>query len=249
MCIRTRETSMHRVVSPWLVILVLVACGGADTPLPQESDETEAGEADTMVATSETVRGFLVLGPEVRSLKPCEMDAELWVIPTEDVVSVYDALSGAEYEAVFVEVDATVGPPPASGFGADYSGLLTIRSLLRAEPSTEGVGCSEALETFAFRATGQEPFWHLRIGPDAMLLSTPSVPETIFSAAEATAAADGWSYTSVSEGPESLTIVATLRRETCTDSMSGAVYSWVAEVSIGADDVQGCAWEGGLAPS
>lgn len=239
---------MRRLMCLTAVLTVLAGCGEQDAPAPQEENPPEAGAGETVSTGPRSVRGFLVLGPEVRSLKPCDQDAELWVIPTPEVTSVYESLSGAAYEAVFVEIDAIVGPPPATGFGADYSGLLTVRSLRRAEPSAEGVGCSESLESFAFRATGQEPFWHLRIGAESIVLSTPSVPETVFAAAEATAVSGGWSYASVSEGPEALTIVATLRRGTCSDTMSGAVYSWIAEVAIGSDDVRGCAWEGALAP-
>ena len=51
------------------------------------------------------VRGFLVLGPEVRSIKPCGEEQELWVIPLTEVTEAYDALSREPYSPVFVEVE------------------------------------------------------------------------------------------------------------------------------------------------
>lgn len=226
----------------------LPACSPADQAADEGGPELASPGSTEIVASNRLIRGFLVLGPEVRSIKPCDRDAELWVIPTPEVEDVYESLSGEAYEAIFIEADAVIGPAPASGFGADYSGLVTIRSLRRAEPSSEGFGCTESVDEFEFRATGQEPFWHLRVAPDGLLLSTPTVPSTFFESAQPAMAAGGWEYISETSGPESLTMTAIFREGRCIDSMSGAFFSWTAELDIGGERLSGCAWEGALAP-
>lgn len=238
--------------SPAFTLCVTAALTAACWTPEAESEsgvsESQPVVVDRGLAEVSVVRGFLVLGPEVRSIKPCEEEDEWWVIPTPRVTEVYEALGGGAYEAVFVEVDATRGPPPASGFGADFAGLLTMRELRRAEPADEGFGCTEDLSTFEFRASGEEPFWHLRVTPQSMTLSTPAGPEASFEAAAAAMAAGGWTYSSESTGPEAVSIIATFRPDPCTDSMSGAVYSWTAEVTVGTERRVGCAWQGALAP-
>lgn len=228
--------------------IVLAGCAPTDSADGDGSEEALPSVSTEITASNSLMRGFLVLGPEVRSIKPCDEDAELWVIPTAEVEEVYESLSGEAYDAIFIEADAVVGPAPASGFGADYSGLVTIRSLRRAEPSSEGFGCEESVDAFEFRATGQEPFWHLRVTPDGLLLSTPLIPSTVFEATPASMAAGGWEYTSESSGPEALAITAIFREGRCSDTMTGAVFSWTAELDIGGEQLRGCAWEGALAP-
>jgi putative lipoprotein len=195
------------------------------------------------------VRGFLVLGPEVRSIKPCAEDRELWVIPTGDLSEAYDALSGEPYAPVFVEVEALSGPPPETGFGADYEGLLTVRELRRAAPAAEGFGCSEDVSTFAFRASGEEPFWHLRVTPSGIVLSTPDIPETVFEPSSPTRFGEGWAYESLATGPEAIALRAVFEAGPCNDSMVGAFFTWTARVEIGDDVRTGCAWEGRIAPN
>ncbi|MDE0899459.1 MAG: hypothetical protein OSA81_10610 [Longimicrobiales bacterium] len=232
---------------------IAVALGSAACE-PVSDGESEAASVTASEPTPSAsgvslVRGSLVLGLEVRSIKPCAEDREFWVIPTRELVEVYDALSGEPYAPVFVEVEALSGPAPETGFGAAYEGLLTVRELRRAAPATEGFGCGEDVSTFAFRASGEEPFWHLRVTPSGIFLSTPDIPETVFEPASPTRFGDGWAYESRATGPEAIRIRAVFEAGPCSDSMVGAVFTWTARVEIGADVSTGCAWEGTEAPN
>lgn len=223
------------------------ACGSAD-----ESSADEPGPAEvtsvTVVEGDAVVRGFLVLGTEVRSIKPCGEERELWVVPVADLTTAYEELSREPYAPVFVEVEGRLGAAPATGSGADYDGLLTVRSLRRAAPAAESVRCDEDVSGFSFRASGAEPFWHIQITPSAMVYSTPDLPETRFSGAEPFIAEGGWVYESEATGPESLLIRATLAPGRCRDTMAGAIYSWSATVELAGEVRRGCAWMGDLAP-
>jgi putative lipoprotein len=233
-----------------VAVSLMLACAAC---APREGTEQGAVEPDGGGVAAEAsgvsvVRGFLVLGPEVRSIKPCGEDRELWVIPTSDLDEAYSSLSREPYDPVYVEVEAMVGEAPESGFGADYSGLVTVRTVRRAQPAGEGFGCGEDLSDFSFRASGQEPFWSLRVTPTIIVLSTPDIPETVFEAVAPSVLGDGWVYESRATGPETILIRAVFEPGRCTDSMLGAIHGWRAHLEIGDDTQVGCAWEGMLAP-
>ncbi len=240
---------MRNLVRACFVLLALAAaaCGpeeGTDkAPEPTVEVGPEAPSSSTTV-----LRGFLELGPEVRRLTVCGEEDPLWVIPIDGVTQAYDELARDPYDPVFVEVDATLGPAPETGFGADHAGLATLRALRRAEAASEGFGCEEDLSSFVFRAAGQEPFWHLRVTPAAVILSTPDVPETVFDPAAPVFRDGGWDYATSASGPETLTLQLEVRPGRCRDSMSGAWFSWDATLRVGDEVRVGCAWEGGLAP-
>ncbi len=195
-----------------------------------------------------TLRGHVVLGHEVRSLAPCNEEHELWVAPNSELIEAYETFSREPYEPVFMEVRGELGPAPEEGFGADYPGMFTVRSLRRAAPATEGFGCREDLSDIAFRASGQEPFWHLRVTGDAILFSTPEIAETAFAASTPRQTPEGWVYEAEATGPEQLTVRVVLTRGRCSDTMVGALYSWSASVEVGGEARAGCAWEGDIAP-
>lgn len=230
------------------LVLLLLGCGGAGSDGPDPVGEQVAAETTSAESGPTVVRGMLVLGPEVRSLKPCDEETELWVIPIESVQEAYESLAESQYAPVFVEVMAVRESAPSTGFGADYSGQLRLTELRRAAPANEGFGCSEDLGPIMFRASGQEPFWHVRVSPDRIVLSTPEIPETVFEGASPARLDDGWRFESRSTGPEPLPLQLDLERGTCSDSMVGAIYSWTATLNVGGDVRTGCAWEGALSP-
>ena len=229
------------------MLWLCASCGGGEPEAGESS--AELGEPVMGAPAAPTVvRGHLVLGSEVRSIKPCDEERELWVVPVAALNEAYEALSPEPYAPVFVEVEGRLRPAPRTGVGRDYSGQLDVTSFRRAAPATEGFGCAEDLGRFAFRASGVEPFWHLRVLPSGLIFSTPELPETTFEAASPSFAGGGWVYESVAAGPEPIRLSLELRPALCTDPMVGAVYSWSASVDIGGEVLEGCAWEGALAP-
>jgi putative lipoprotein len=237
----------------WAILVGVVvpvglgSCGPSGTggDAPAESPEPD-GPAERF--GTGVVRGFVVLGHEVRSIKPCDEEGELWVVPTTDVTAAYEALSREAYAPVFVEVEGSIGPAPDSGFGTEYDEQLTVTAFRRASPAEEGFGCSEDVSTFAFRAAGVEPFWGLRVTASSIVFSTPEIPETVFEVVEPAFSGGGWVYETVSAGPEPITLRLEVRPERCSDSMLGSIYSWSASADVGGQVRVGCAWEGALAP-
>jgi putative lipoprotein len=190
----------------------------------------------------------VVLGHEVRTFQPCGEVSELWLIPTTELRSAYDALSYEPYQPVFAELRGELGPPPESGFGAEYQGQLKVFTVIRADPATEGHGCAEDLAGIAFRASGNEPFWHLRVTRDSIVFSTPETPELGFPGASPLRSRLGWIYETEMKEAGSRALRFTVERGSCTDTMVGARYSLRARVELDEQLYEGCAWAGDDGP-
>lgn len=194
------------------------------------------------------MRGVLVMGPEIRTFRPCGEELELWAIPVESVERAYSEVAAEPYDPVFVEIRGRREAAPTAGFASDYPGQLRFAALMRAEPIGESLGCEEEIRGFSFKATGQEPFWHVRVLRDQIMVSTLDLPSTVFGGAAPIRLDAGWRYESTSLGPETVGFRLEVRRGPCADSMSSSVYTWIAILDVGGEVRRGCAWEGGLAP-
>ena len=212
------------------------------------ASEIEPGAPAAGESPGIRVRGHVVLGHEVRTFQPCGEASKLWVVPTAELRSAYDALSHEPYEPVFAELRGELGPPPESVFGAEYQGQLQVLTVMRAASATEGHGCAEDLTGIAFRASGNEPFWHIRVTRDSIVFSTPGAPELEFPGASPHRDRLGWSYKTETKDLETRTIRLTVQEGPCTDTMVGALYSWRARVELDGRIYEGCAWEGDDAP-
>jgi uncharacterized membrane protein len=188
------------------------------------------------------VRGHLVWGHESRSFTECDSRREGWVINDSggELVEVYEELTSAPYQPMFVEVRGEWEEAPTEGFGADYGEALRITGFLRAE--NEGFGCRLDLAKVLFVASGNEPFWRLQIREDGIFMrSMGSQDERAYPAPIRRGQTERVTFES-DGGDSRITILLDKRR--CTDSMSGARYSWAATVAVDGQQYEGCAAEG-----
>jgi uncharacterized membrane protein len=189
------------------------------------------------------VRGHLVWGHETRSFTECGTGREAWVFNEsgDEITAVYDELTAAPYQPMFVEVRGVWEGAPTEGFGADYGEALRITELLRAE--NEGFGCRLELDSVLFVASGNEPFWRLQVREDGVSLrSMGTADEIVFAAPESSEYAGLVTYYSSNDRDAEIRV--TLERRRCVDSMSGARYAWAATVDIDGKRLAGCAAEG-----
>ena len=187
-------------------------------------------------------RGHLVWGHENRTFTECEGAREGWVINEagDELVAVYEELTHAPYEPMFVEVRGEWVGAPAEGFGADFEEALRVTELLRAEG--EGPGCRLDLAGVLFVARGNEPFWSLQVREDGMSLRLLEAPEEIvFPSPEKESQPAFITYES--EAAQSR-IKVVLEKRRCVDTMSGARYAWTAGVDLDGRRLAGCAAEG-----
>ena len=186
--------------------------------------------------------GYLVWGHEARSFRECTGDREGWVINEvgEELVEIYHSLTSEPYQEMFVEVRGEWQDAPGEGFGADYPEALRVTELIRAEG--EGFGCDLELDGVLYVANGNEPFWRLHIRPNGLSMwSMDSPGESEFPPADSVAK-DGRITFNANVPDAAIRIVLDKRR--CTDSMSGARYSFAATVDVEGQRFHGCALEG-----
>jgi hypothetical protein len=104
-----------------LLVFVLYACGG-----PVEVDQP--------------MRGWLVMGHEVRSFRPCGTQQELWLMgdspALDEIKAEYSAASQdtGPYTPLFVHITGRRVTAPGDGFGANFSGGLTVNRVEQVWP-------------------------------------------------------------------------------------------------------------------
>lgn len=220
-------------ISIILVLLCAAACGDL------EAEKSESGKAGI---PPDIIRGHYTFGHEVRSLRPCGDEKEIWVIDSTHLLGkLYEQLTGSIQgePGIFVIATGSSGPPPPEGFGADYEGAVTIGEVVYA--ALEGFGCDFDLTGFVYRASGNEPFWMVEVLPGSMRLSRPGHPEL------------SWPQVEIKRSGKSVILLGTggdlpgrltIEPGPVHDSMSGAFYSHQAQFELDGDIFKGSALRG-----
>lgn len=193
------------------------------------------------------LRGHLTIGAgvEARSFKLCGAEDSLWVEDRTgtDLWSLYRRLSSYPNRPVFMEVTAELADAPPGGFGAHFQQQILISEVLTA--SVESAGCFAAPAQFAFRASGNEPFWNVEISRRGLAFSELGRDERIlFPYSPPTFFGEQIIYRSQVRSHELRTVVVRLEERPCSDSMADASFSFTATVKIDDRTLSGCAREG-----
>jgi putative lipoprotein len=231
-------------------------CGADEQREASGTDSTEhaAGQPDTTETapgtitpdpTGEIFRGYLVIEPERRSFKACGTNEQSWIVDLtgRELVDVYESLAINQGDPVFVEVFGVMEPPPSEGFGADYANQIKVLELRRA--ALEGPGCNEDLRSVEFRARGNEPFWSAEISQSGIVFSDfGRSQKLIFPYVRPTTSPGRWTYTSSIAGTERHRIEILVEENSCTDTMSGAYFTFVVDMVVDGRTYTGCAMKG-----
>lgn len=225
------------------MVVALAAVASCDEHREGEMRDGRTGQiGDSSAAQTGRFSGHLVWGHENRSFRVCDGEREGWVINDAggELVEIYEELTTAPYQEMFVEVRGQWGAAPQEGFGADYPESLRITELMRAE--NEGFGCRLDTSGVLFVANGNEPFWRLHVRENGISMwSMDSAGETGFSAPELGEAVEHIVF-DASGADSSIHVILEKRR--CEDTMSGARYEFAATVELEDERYSGCAIEG-----
>jgi putative lipoprotein len=216
-----------------------------DTTLAPSAQVTATADTTVPEQPPDVFRGYLVLEPERRLFQACGATERSWIIDLtgQELTDVYAALSINPGDPIFVEFQGLLEPPPDVGFGADYANQIKVLELRRA--ALEGPGCNEDLRSIEFRARGNEPFWSVDILQSGIVFSDfGRSMKLAFPYTKAKMSDGKWRYVSIIKGDEDHRIVIDIERESCSDTMSGAYFSLLAEVEVDGRTYVGCATEG-----
>ncbi|HET9252244.1 MAG TPA: hypothetical protein VFP58_09020 [Candidatus Eisenbacteria bacterium] len=222
----------------------LAGCSRSETP-PSVRDG--ASPAPAAARDASRYRGlYTSSGPDSGTIALCGGAA----LPARDGTGgelrrAHDALGGGPEHPVFVEVRAE--SVVAGGGSAAH---LEVVALVRASPVGEGAGCAEPPARYRFRASGNEPFWSATVGADSIVFEQPDEPRrTAIPLASREEGANERIFRGTTSGASPNGIRVTVKPGRCSDSMSGALYSFSAEVAFGGRSLSGCAREGDLPPA
>lgn len=228
--------------------LVAVLSGGLATACTPGSSTTAgsdgaAPDASMPAAVDAVFRGHVVFGHEVRSFESCDSETLVWASdPSGRLWTLYRELATGRvpYEAVFAVVRGRLADPPDEGFGADYPGQLVVSDI--DYMADEGFGCEQDWSAFAFRASGNEPFWSVSISQTGVRLSTPGEVGQPWTAVRVRTDGPIKRYDGTLDGGRAVELE--IARGACRDSMSGAFFGWTSALRLGPDVLRGCAVSG-----
>lgn len=214
----------------------LGACARHAEPAPQAASAAtaptpEASAPSDAPVTSPLLRGVAVISMEAPRVTPCGEPRALDLVDRTGgaLVTVYGDLASQDTGEMYVELR---GERTASSFIA--------ASLVRALPMSDR-RCDEASAKDGWRALGNEPFWSVRVAPDAITWEAPE-GATTFPAAEPMTGPSGELTWTTAAGERRLAL--TLTRQPCRDSMSGAYFEMTARAVLDGTEVTGCAFGG-----
>lgn len=101
---------------------------------------------------------------------------------------------------------------------------------------------AEIAEDDVVRMVGTEPFWNVRIEDGQLTYSSPELLDGETIEIERFAGRGGVSYSGQFQGAQ---IDITVSPGDCSDGMSEHEYPYTATVSLGEEQLQGCAWRDG----
>jgi uncharacterized membrane protein len=228
-----------------LLPLALAACGDRDGP---EADPPEAA------AEPDPLTPGVVLGPMPAAPREVQT-VRLWVGDAGEIVLApcVEGTTSRSPDAVALE-DAT-GRDLASmvaEFGNPDRGVIAlvvirddrIASLRIAPP--EVAACGDLMSEGEVVASGNEPFWHVRITGEEAVWTTPEELEGVeFHDGSWSNEGDHWRFEALRDFVDGIEyLVLEVRNEPCSDSMAGTRYPWTAAVERGGERWTGCAREG-----
>jgi len=193
-----------------------------------------------------TFRGLFVFGHEVRSFTLCGSKKELWVIDRTNgkIIAAHKRMTHEPYQPIFAEIRGFVADSQQDGFGADYDGTIVVNELVHASSIQDSWGCREKYGEFIFKAQGNEPGWTVFITPHEIRFTAINLEKPIvFPYSTPT---ESESHVIFKSSTNTNTIIVTLIRTQCSDTMNDELFGWKADVNLDESKYQGCAKKGDL---
>lgn len=192
-------------------------------------------------------RGHLTIGAgvEARSFKLCGAEEGIWVEDRTDadLWGLYRRLSSYPNRPLYMEVTGELKEAPQGGFGSHFQQQILITGVRNA--SAESAGCFAEPDPFAFRASGNEPFWNVVISKRGLAFSELGQEgKILFPYSTPTFFGEQIIYRSQIRGQVPRTLVVRLEEQPCSDSMADATFGFTAKVKIDDRELDGCAREG-----
>jgi uncharacterized membrane protein len=236
--------------------LLLTACSRHEAPAergdgaasPPASAAAAAPEAAMSEPPAESglaiKRGVVMAASDRSTFRPCDSQAELWVLDQTDGLLVRTFGSEASTAPLVLYVEAYGERTPADAEGLPeaaraYAGAFVLEEVLYAAAQDAVKGCSAPPGAYVVAARGGEPFWAVEVNEDRIVWRQPEEPKEIAFGAPQTEDAEGAvRYVASGAGRE---VEVLIEAEPCRDSMSGEFFAYSAKAKLDAREFSGCA--------
>ena len=206
--------------------------------------------------TVQTLTGIMVIGEEVEVFRFCGSEEETWVHDRSGgrLSAVMSDLELQPYQSFYVSVRGIVKPPFQAGPGVEYGSRLEVQEVLEAsvdvsacEEQAEEVGADASAQEALpmgdaeLLASGNEPSWNLNVSARGIVFARMGEDDVIFPYAEATQTNGKRVHSSRIENADDHQIEIVIEESPCSDTMSGARFTHIAEVTFDGHVYRGCA--------
>ena len=163
--------------APVLASVLVVALAGCSRERDGDDSDGPGGEDQTMPtlpSSSETSlslkRGLIKMSGQIGTFKPCDGDAELFVIDQSDGSYQTVASIAPPNDPLYVEARGERSPVPTDEPAASgYAGAFVLEQILYAGEPGAGRGCEGVTPAYVVRARGNEaPVWTVEVGEGKM---------------------------------------------------------------------------------
>jgi hypothetical protein len=130
----------------WVLLVAAVSCVG---PTGHDLQSSGAAEATSLAEQRQSdgserlFEGWVVIGHEVRSFRPCGQETEFWLAgespALNEIVQAYrkERAYAEPYTPLFAALSGSMTRVPRDGFGADYEAAFLASKLVHVLPSGE----------------------------------------------------------------------------------------------------------------
>lgn len=193
------------------------------------------GQEPATRSATERLQGTLIRIDDRLLLQTCHGNQQVELIDNADGDLAGNGLWSEGAETLFADLRGRLVSH------ADGSRQLHLSRLYRLQH--EGHGCeAEGFRQLILRASGNEPFWSLRITRQGMLLERPGQPPLALPYLEERLPNEQTSFTSEA-GKDSFSLW--VAPQYCQDSASGAINHLSAVLQVDGETLRGCAYYGG----
>ncbi|MCK6265734.1 hypothetical protein KP803_20965 [Vibrio sp. ZSDE26] len=215
-----------------LSLAALQACStNSITPEPVEPIKATLEKPETIQPQTFVLRGEVVLGHEVSSIKPCGSNKQLWLALDQTQNPQASQLVRSPYQPLYGEVIGHLVTPNQYGFDSDFDARFVVDQInfLTAENPNR---CDQPIKPT--RVFGLEPNWSGSFKNNAFIFQRMGFDAQSMKIESSTISVKQREY-HLDNGH------LLLEESLCNDTMSDSLYGWKANLTIGEQHYQGCA--------
>lgn len=217
----------------FVVVSFLVACSSQAPTQPQElkPKTTELSVVKTVEVQPYILSGEVSFKDNGYVIQACNSQTQYWLELPASILAQLNQLKADSHTSFYAELFGALKPTPTKGNSSAYIARFVVSDFNQIS-SEMGNQCQRSHT--AVRAFGNEPSWNITI-------EKGMATETNMDNSQTNSAINNSNSNQTQRRYQFGKSTLTLDKETCQDTMSGALFSWSANVNTQDKTLKGCA--------